>query len=85
MASGAMPQPMREPETRAGGWSNMTTKASKTVSDYRERAHRVREVASMATSASVRRALLNVAARYDEIADSTAGTARHKRTKRATR
>jgi hypothetical protein len=63
----------------------MATKASKTVSDYRERANRVRELAGTATSASVRRALLNVATRYDEIADSAAGSARHKRAKRPTR
>ena len=63
----------------------MATKASKTFSDYRERANRVRELAGTATSASVRRALLNVAARYDEIADSAAGSVRHKREKRATR
>ena len=63
----------------------MVTKASKTVSDYRERADRAREVASTATSAPVRRALLSVAARYDEIADSAAGSEWHKRAKRVTR
>ena len=63
----------------------MTTKANRTVSDYRERANRVRELAGTAMSASVRRALLNVAARYDEIADSATGAARHKPRKRATR
>jgi hypothetical protein len=63
----------------------MVTKASKTFSDYRMRAHRVRELASTVTSASVRRALLNVAARYDEIADSAAASARHEPAKRARR
>jgi hypothetical protein len=59
----------------------MATKANKTVSEYRERANRVRELAGTVTSTEVRRALLNIAARYDEIANSVAGSARHKRAK----
>jgi hypothetical protein len=43
----------------------MVTRASKAVVDYRERASRVHELASTVMSASVRRAPLNVAARYD--------------------
>jgi len=63
----------------------MVTRASKTVADYRARASRVRALAEIASSAPVRRALLNVAARYDEIADSAAGSARQKRAKHLTR
>ena len=60
---------------------DMATKANKTLSEYRERANRVRELAGTVTSTEVRRALLNIAARYDEIANSVAGSARHKRAK----
>ena len=60
---------------------DMATKANKTVSEYRERANRVRELAGTVTSTEVRRALLNIAARYDEIANSVAGSTRHKRAK----
>jgi len=63
----------------------MVTKASKTVADYRERANRVRALADAAVSAPVRRALLNVAARYDAIADGAANSPAHKRPKQATR
>jgi len=63
----------------------MVTRASKTVADYRARAGRARALAETASSTPVRRALLNVAARYDEIADSAADSAQHKRSKRLTR
>src|SRR5262249_50226968 len=75
----------REPETRAAGWSGMVTKTSKTMADYRERADSLRTAAETAASAAVRRALLNVAARYDEIADGAGGSARCKRPKQVTR
>jgi len=63
----------------------MAAKAAKTAADYRERANRARALADTANSAPVRRALLNVAARYDELAENVAGSTRHKRTKRGSR
>jgi hypothetical protein len=63
----------------------MATKASKTVADYRERASRVRALAATVMSASVRRALLNVADRYDEIADDAAGARPHRPSRSAPR
>jgi hypothetical protein len=58
----------------------MTTKTSKTFSDYRERANRVRELANVRPKGAVKRCC-----RYDEIADSAAGSASHKRAKRTPR
>jgi len=55
------------------------------MADYRERADSLRVAAETAVSAAVRRALLNVAARYDEIAAGAAGSAGSKRPKRVTR